>query len=106
MVIMERKTKVICGVMLASIIIFTGANSSFSFKKMEISDKMLSCIEALAQDESFTGSAQKNEDTWQDGPFWDSKKKEFYYWVYTDTDCFGRGTIDCSMSRVGKRVPV
>ena len=38
---MERKTKVICGVMLASIIIFTGANSSFSFKKMEISDKML-----------------------------------------------------------------
>lgn len=102
-----KRIKFICGtILLLAIVTMIGIKVSFPLKKMKMSNSTLMCIEALAQDEFPDGSAQKDEDTWQDGPYYDSERKELYYWVHIDVDCYGDGTIECQTSRTVERVMV
>lgn len=60
------------------------------------SDTVLASIEALDSDKLLWDSAEKNETTWQDGPYIDMENAKLYYWVYTLTECYGIGTVKCS----------
>lgn len=66
----------------------------FRAKIEKTNSLLLTNIEVLAADESYNGSAEKEEKTWQEGPFVDDYNRIFYF-VYTKIDCHGSGKIEC-----------
>lgn len=76
---------IICGVIC-------NIKSSGSVCK-KLPNLMLQNIEALSENEILNGSQYKEEYTWQDGPFQNGDRE--YFLVYTQTDCYGIGTIEC-----------
>ena len=81
-----------CGVICGTTCYVKPSSSSFN----SLPEVTLKQIEKLSNDEILTGSQMKEGYTWQDGPFEYNGRK--YYIVYTQTDCYGIGTIDCNFN--------
>ncbi|MBO4985743.1 MAG: hypothetical protein J6C87_08955 [Bacteroides sp.] len=79
--------------------------AAYLSQRVGMTDTLLENIEALADEEDESKSAEVIERTWQEGPFYTGTGENTieYYWVYTLTECYGDGVIDCEYNLTGER---
>ena len=79
--------------------------AAYLSQRVGMTDTLLENIEALADEEEESKSSEMIESTWQEGPFYTGTGENTieYYWVYTLTECYGDGVIDCEYNLTGER---